>query len=164
MVAEPFVVRLLSWCVQVHVMYLIVLISQTKEIKAASLLQIRAFEELLSLVLNYFWTIMWKTNGSATILFKDRVFSRNNATQSTLRLGRTPRTSGPEIKSEKYDGYQHNFTSHSMTKRRKQPMSAVYGSRVKVSNDLWPWYHFQSNMCWLSLFYEIAEQVANSLL
>jgi hypothetical protein len=59
MVAEPFVVRLLSWCVQVHVMYLIVLISQTKEIKAASLLQIRAFEELLSLVLNYFWTIMW---------------------------------------------------------------------------------------------------------
>jgi hypothetical protein len=40
-----------------------------------------------------------------------------------LWLGRTPRRSGPEIKSERYDGYQHNLTSHSMTKRRKQPMS-----------------------------------------
>ena len=46
-----------------------------------------------------------------------------NATPSTLRLGRTPRTSGPEIRSEKYDGYQHNLTSHRMTKRRKRPMS-----------------------------------------
>jgi hypothetical protein len=36
------------------------LISQTRKIKAASLLQIPAFEELLSLVLNYFWTILWK--------------------------------------------------------------------------------------------------------
>jgi hypothetical protein len=60
MVGEPFVVRLLSWCVQVHVMYLILLISQTRKENAASLLQIPAFEELLSLVLNYFWTIMWK--------------------------------------------------------------------------------------------------------
>jgi hypothetical protein len=34
------------------------LISQTRKIKAASLLQIPAFDELLSLVLNYFWTIM----------------------------------------------------------------------------------------------------------
>jgi hypothetical protein len=58
------------------------------------------------------------------MLFKDRVFPRNNATPSTLRLGRTPRTSGPEIRSEKYDGYQHNLTSHRMTKRRKQPMSS----------------------------------------
>jgi hypothetical protein len=35
------------------------------------------------------------TIGSETILFKDSVFPRNNATPSTLRLGRTPRTSGP---------------------------------------------------------------------
>jgi hypothetical protein len=56
-------------------------------------------------------------------LIKDRVFPRNNATSSTLRLGRTPRTSGPEIKSKKYDGYQHNLTSDPMTKRRKQSMS-----------------------------------------
>ena len=41
-------------------MYLILLISQTRKENAASLLQIPAFEELLSLVLNYFWTIMWK--------------------------------------------------------------------------------------------------------
>ena len=70
------------------------------------------------------------TIGSATILFKDRVFPRINATPSTLWLGRTPRTSGPEIKSERYDGYQHNLTSHPMTKRRKQPMSP----RVKNSS------------------------------
>ena len=63
------------------------------------------------------------TIGSETILFKDSVFPRNNATPSSLRLGRTPITSGPEIKSERYDGYQHNLTSHRMTKRRKQPMS-----------------------------------------
>jgi hypothetical protein len=36
----------------------------------------------------------------------------------TLRLGRTPRRSGPEIKSKKYDGYQHNIASHPLTKRR----------------------------------------------
>ena len=43
-------------------MYLILLISQTRKIKAASLLQIPAFDELLSLVLNYFWTIMWNVS------------------------------------------------------------------------------------------------------
>jgi hypothetical protein len=59
MVSEPIVVSLLSWWVQVHAMYFIFLISQTRKIKAAPLLQIPAFEELLSLVLNYFWTIMW---------------------------------------------------------------------------------------------------------
>jgi hypothetical protein len=75
-------------------------------------------------------------NGSATILFKDKVFHRNNTTPSTLRLGRTPRTSGPEIKSEKYDGYQHNLTSHPMTKRRKQPTSP----RVKTV-------HYQLSIC-----------------
>jgi hypothetical protein len=42
-------------------------------------------------------------------------------------------------------------------------VTAVYGSRIKVSNDLWPWYLFLGNMCWLSLFYEIAKQVTNSL-
>jgi hypothetical protein len=36
------------------------MISQKRKIKAASLLQIPAFEELLNLVLNYIWTIMWK--------------------------------------------------------------------------------------------------------
>ena len=60
MVAETIVVSLLWWCVQVHAMYFTFLISQTRKIKAAPLLQIPAFEELLSLVLNYFWTIMWK--------------------------------------------------------------------------------------------------------
>ena len=60
MVAEPIVVSLLSWCVQVHVMFFSLLISQTRKMKAASLLQIPAFEEVLSLVLNYFWTIKWK--------------------------------------------------------------------------------------------------------
>jgi hypothetical protein len=40
------------------VMYLILLIGQARKIKAASLLQIPAFDELLSLNLNYFWTIM----------------------------------------------------------------------------------------------------------
>jgi hypothetical protein len=59
MVSEPIVVSLLSWCVQVHVMYLILLISQSRKIKAAPLLQISAYEELLSLVLNYFWPIIW---------------------------------------------------------------------------------------------------------
>ena len=43
MVAEPIVFSLLSWCVQAHVMYLSLLISQTRKIKAASLLQIPAF-------------------------------------------------------------------------------------------------------------------------
>jgi hypothetical protein len=71
------------------------------------------------------------TNGTATILFKDRVFPRNNATPSTLRLGQTPRTSFPEIKSERFDGYQHNLTSHPMTKRRKQSMSP----RVKTVHN-----------------------------
>jgi hypothetical protein len=60
---------------------------------------------------------------SWSFLFKDRVFSRNNAAPSTLRFGQTPRTSCPEIKSERFDGYQYNLTSHPMTKRRKQSMS-----------------------------------------
>jgi hypothetical protein len=40
----------------------VVMISQTRKIKATSLLQIPAFEELLSIVLNYIWTIMWKVS------------------------------------------------------------------------------------------------------
>jgi hypothetical protein len=71
------------------------------------------------------------TNGTATISFKDRVFSGNNAAPSTLRFGQTPRTSCPEIKSERFDGYQYNLTSHPMTKRRKQSMSP----RVKTVHN-----------------------------
>jgi hypothetical protein len=74
-------------------------------------------------VLGHIMTTNWKQLVQQPFYSKIVYFLASNATPSTLRLGRTPRTSGPEIKSKKYDGYQHNLTSHLMTKRRKQPMS-----------------------------------------
>jgi hypothetical protein len=147
------------------------------------------FIGLYSITVSEFrWQQCWQPFYSKIVYFL-----ASNATPSILRLGRTPRTSGPEIKSKKYDGYQHNLTSHPMAKRRKQSMSprvntvhyqlsisqktenlaiatlhqqreikessymfrstenkfeslicfhvnvtAVYGSKIKVSNDLWP--------------------------
>jgi hypothetical protein len=68
-------------------------------------------------VLGHIMTTNWKQLVQQPFYSKIVYFLASNAIPSTLRLGRTPRTSGPEIKSKKYDGYQHKLTSDPMTKR-----------------------------------------------